>query len=110
VVAGVGGPADLFCFYLLRDCWRSAIIQSLDQPVRYNLERIEMKNEYVIYWRQEVLYRSKVLASSEEEAKSLFLRAKKNNVFKDDIDEEDEDSCRFSIDSLECIEEDVDYD
>ena len=106
----MGGPAVVFCFYLLRDCWRGGIIQSLNQPVRYNLERIEMKNEYVIYWRQEVLYRSKVLASSEEEAKSLFLRAKKNNVFKDDIDEEDEDSCRFSIDSLECIEEDVDYD
>jgi len=69
-----------------------------------------MKNEYVIYWRQEVLYRSKVIASSEEEAKSVFLRAKKNNDFKDDIDEEDEDSCEFSIDSLECLEKDVDYD
>ena len=106
----MGGPADLFFVLFVASCWRGAIIQSLDQPVRYNLERIEMKNEYVIYWRQEVLYRSKVLASSEEEAKSLFLRAKKNNVFKDDIDEEDEDSCRFSIDRLECIEEDVDYD
>ena len=24
----MGGPAELFCFYLLRDCWRSAIIQT----------------------------------------------------------------------------------
>ena len=24
----MGGPADLFLFYLLRDCWRGAIIQS----------------------------------------------------------------------------------
>jgi hypothetical protein len=26
VVAGVGGPADLFLFYLLRDCWRGGIL------------------------------------------------------------------------------------
>jgi hypothetical protein len=26
VVAGVGGPAYFFCFYLLRDCWRGGIL------------------------------------------------------------------------------------
>ena len=34
VVAGVGGPADLFLFLLLRDCWRSVILVA-------HLERIE---------------------------------------------------------------------
>jgi len=45
VVAGVGGPADLFLFYLLRDCWRGAIIQSLDQPVWYNPRKKRERND-----------------------------------------------------------------
>ena len=68
-----------------------------------------MKNEYVIYWREEVLYRSKVIATSEEEARSHFLTLKENNAFKDDVDLEGEDF-EFSIDNVECLEEGVDYD
>ena len=68
-----------------------------------------MKNEYVIYWREEVLYRSKVIATSEEEARSHFLALKENNEFKDDVDFEN-DNFEFSIDNIECIEERVDHD
>lgn len=68
-----------------------------------------MKNEYVIYWREEVLYRSKVIATSEEEARSHFLALKENNEFKDDVDFEN-DNFEFSIDNVECIEEGVQYD
>ena len=102
VVAGVGGPADLFLFYLLQIA--GAVVYC-----GLNLERIEMKNEYVIYWREEVLYRSKVIATSEEEARSHFLTLKEKNEFKDDVDLEGEDF-EFSIDNVECLEEDVDYD
>ena len=75
----------------------------------FNTPPREMKNEYVIYWREEVLYRSKVIATSEEEARSHFLTLKENNAFKDDVDLEGEDF-EFSIDNVECLEEDVDYD
>ena len=98
----MGGPADLFCFYLLQSA--GAVVYC-----RLNLERIEMKNEYVIYWREEVLYRSKVIATSEEEARSHFLTLKENAEFKDDVDWEN-DNFEFSIDNVECLEEDVDYD
>lgn len=98
----MGGPAHFFvfiCCKLLAQCytWGSTT------------ERIEMKNEYVIYWREEVLYRSKVIAISEEEARSHFLALKENNEFKDDVDCEN-DNFEFSIDNVECIEEGVDYD
>ncbi len=95
----MGGPAVIFCFCccnLLARCY----------TVVPNLERIEMKNEYVIYWREEVLYRSKVIATSEEEARSHFLTLKENAEFKDDIDWEN-DNFEFSIDNVECIEEGV---
>ena len=63
-------------------------------------------NEYLIYWREEVLYRSKIIASSEEEARKAFINLKENNEFKDDIDFED-DNFEFSIDNIECIEKEV---
>jgi hypothetical protein len=96
------GPLIFFVLFVAK-CWRSAIIQSQLRKER------EMKNEYVIYWREEVLYRSKIIATSEEEARSHFLTLKENNAFKDDVDLEGEDF-EFSIDNVECLEEGVDYD
>jgi hypothetical protein len=96
------GPLT-FLFYFVAKCWRGGIIQAQLRKDR------EMKNEYVIYWREEVLYRSKVIATSEEEARSHFLVLKENAEFKDDVDWEN-DNFEFSIDNVECLEEDVDYD
>ena len=44
----MGGPANFFVLFVAK-CWRRAIIQSLDQPVRYNLERIEMTNSELVF-------------------------------------------------------------
>jgi len=66
-----------------------------------------MKNEYVIYWRQEILYRSKVISLSEEQAKKDFITMKENDNFSDDIDWEEDDNFKFEIDSIECIEKEV---
>lgn len=67
---------------------------------------ITKMNEYVIYWREAVLYRSKIIASSEEEARKAFINLKENNEFEDDIDFEN-DNFEFEIDNIECIEEGV---
>ena len=97
------GPLIFFFVLFVANCWRSGILWAQLRKDR------EMKNEYVIYWREEVLYRSKVIATSEEEARSHFLALKESNAFKDDVDLEGEDF-EFSIDNVECLEEDVDYD
>lgn len=66
-----------------------------------------MNNEYIVYWRREVLYRTKVIANSEEEALKCF-----NKGFDDDDDEyfmQDFDEFEnLSVDNVELIEKDVD--
>ena len=63
-----------------------------------------MKNEYVIYWRREVLYRTKVIAESEDEALHCVV-----NGFSGDSDylEEIDEYGDMAIDNVECIEKDV---
>ena len=66
-----------------------------------------MKNEYVIYWRQEALYRTKIIASSEAEALEAFNAIDDYTPhLYDDFDEFEP----LQIDNVECIEEGVDND
>ena len=63
-----------------------------------------MNNEYIVYWRREVLYRTKVIATSEEEALKCF-----NKGFDDDeyFMEDFDDFENMSVDNVELIEKDV---
>ena len=63
-----------------------------------------MKNEYIVYWRREVLYRTKVIASSESEALKAF-----NEGFDDDdyFMQDFDDFENMSVDNVELIEKDV---
>ena len=65
-------------------------------------------NEFVIYWRREILFRSKVICNTEEEAASQILEYSKEHYCLDDIDEEGNDEIVATIDSVEMLEENVD--
>jgi hypothetical protein len=63
-----------------------------------------MNNEYVVYWRREVLYRTKVVANSEEEALKFFNKGFDNDdYFMQDFDEFE----NMSVDNVELIEKDA---
>lgn len=63
-----------------------------------------MPNEYVVYSRREVLYRTKVIADSTEDA--LITAA--NNLLNDaNIDEDFDELGPLTIDNVELIEKDV---
>lgn len=62
-------------------------------------------NEYVVYWRREVLYRTKVICYTEEEAMATVLEQFNNDsVYEEEIDE----LGPVEIDNAEMLEEDVD--
>ena len=63
-----------------------------------------MNNEYIVYWRREVLYRTKVTANSEAEALKAF-----NEGFDDDdyFMQDFDDFENMSVDNVELIEKDV---
>jgi len=66
-----------------------------------------MRNEYVIYWRQEALYRTKIVADSEAAALEAFNAIDDYTPhLYDDFDEFEP----LQIDNVECIEKGVDYD
>ena len=65
-------------------------------------------NEYVIYWRREILFRSKVICNTEEEASSHILEYSKEHYCLEDIDEEGNDEMVVTIDNVEMLEENVD--
>jgi hypothetical protein len=60
-------------------------------------------NEYIIYWRREALYRTKVLAESEEEALDCVINGFSDNDYEEDIDEYGD----MEIDNIDLIEEDT---
>ena len=63
-----------------------------------------MNNEYIVYWRREVLYRTKVIASSESEALKAFNQGfDDGDYFMQDFDEFE----NMSVDNVELIEKDV---
>jgi hypothetical protein len=67
-----------------------------------------MSNEYIVYWRREVLYRTKVIANTEEEALKQFTDGYSAECeYLEDIDyEEDIDEYGdMQIDNVELIEE-----
>jgi len=64
-----------------------------------------MSNEYVIYWRREVLYRTKVIADNEEEALHCVINGfSSDSDYEEDIDEYGD----MEIDNIDCIEKGVD--
>jgi hypothetical protein len=65
-------------------------------------------NEYVIYWRREILFRSKVICETEEEAGANILENSKSSYFLEDIDEEGNEDMVAVIDNVEMLEENVD--
>ena len=63
-----------------------------------------MQNEYIVYWRREVLYRTKVIATSEAEALKAFNEGfDDDDYFMQDFDEFE----NMSVDNVELIEKDV---
>ena len=62
-----------------------------------------MSNEYIVYWRREVLYRTKVIATNEEKALNT-VRCLSSFDCKECIDEYGS----LSIDNIELLEKDVD--
>jgi hypothetical protein len=63
-----------------------------------------MKNEYVIYWRRDTMYRTKVVAESEDEAISRVCNGfSTDSSYSEEIDEYGD----MSIDNIECIQEGV---
>ena len=67
-------------------------------------------NEYIVYWRREVLYRTKILAESEEEALKCFNDGfPSDSEYIEDIDyEEDIDEYGDKqIDNIDLIEKDA---
>lgn len=63
-----------------------------------------MNNEYIVYWRREVLYRTKVIANSEEKALKCFNKSLDDgDYFMQDFDEFE----NMSVDNIELIEKDV---
>ena len=65
-----------------------------------------MANEYVLYWRREVFFRTKVVADSTEDA----LISGANNLLRDNGPWRDDDFDELGpvhIDNIECIQKDV---
>ena len=63
-----------------------------------------MTNEYIVYWRREVLYRTKVMADSEEEALNCVINGfSTDSEYHEDIDEYGD----MEIDNIDLIEEDT---
>jgi len=62
-------------------------------------------NEYVVYWRREVLYRSKIICYSKAEAMGIV-----NDLFDKDLihAEEIDELGPIEIDNAELLEENVD--
>ena len=65
-------------------------------------------NEYVVYWRREILFRSKVICETEEEAGAYIIVNSKSDYFLEDIDEEGNEEMIVTIDNVEMLEENVD--
>lgn len=65
-------------------------------------------NEYVIYWRKEVKYRSKVITHTEEEARTYFEEASKLRLLNDDVDTDENEMEIVTIDNIELLEENAD--
>jgi len=62
-----------------------------------------MSNEYIVYWRREVLYRTKVIADTEEEALHCVVNGFSDNKYEEEIDEYGD----MEIDNVELIEETI---
>lgn len=62
-----------------------------------------MNNEYIVYWRREVLYRTKVIATSEEKALNTVV-----GLLSFDCKECIDEYGSLSIDNIELLERDVD--
>lgn len=60
-------------------------------------------NEYIVYWRRETLYRTKVLAETEDEALQCVVNGFSDNEYEEDIDEYGD----MEIDNIELIEKDT---
>lgn len=61
-----------------------------------------MSNEYIVYWRREVLYRTKILADTEEEALHCVINGfSTDSQYEEDIDEYGD----MQIDNIDMIEE-----
>jgi hypothetical protein len=63
-----------------------------------------MTNEYIVYWRREVLYRTKVLAETEQEALDCVVNGfSADSEYAEDIDEYGD----MEIDNIDMIEKDT---
>ena len=63
-----------------------------------------MSNEYIVYWRREVLYRTKVLAENEDEAVDCVINGfGGDHDYEEDIDEYGD----MQIDNIDMIEKDT---
>ena len=60
-------------------------------------------NEYIVYWRRETLYRTKVLAETEDEALQCVVNGFSDDEYEEDIDEYGD----MEIDNIELIEKDT---
>jgi hypothetical protein len=63
-----------------------------------------MANEYVVYSRREVFYRTKVIADSTEDA---LIHAANNFLNNANIDEDFDELSPVKIDNIELIQKDV---
>lgn len=63
-----------------------------------------MNNEYIVYWRREVLYRTKVIAESEDEALHCVVNGfSSDSEYLEQVDEYGD----MEIDNIEVIEKDI---
>lgn len=63
-----------------------------------------MNNEYIVYWRREVLYRTKVIAESEDEALHCVVNGfSSDSEYLEQVDEYGD----MQIDNIEVIEKDT---
>lgn len=63
-----------------------------------------MNNEYIVYWRREVLYRTKVTATSEDEALLCVVNGfSSESEYLEEIDEYGD----MVIDNVELLEKDI---
>jgi hypothetical protein len=61
-------------------------------------------NEYIVYWRREALYRTKVMAENEEEALNRVINGfSTDSEYTEDIDEYGD----MEIDNIDLIEKDA---
>jgi hypothetical protein len=62
-----------------------------------------MSNEYIVYWRREVLYRTKVIANSEDDAVERVCNGfSSDSLYLEEVDEYGD----MSIDNVDMIEKD----